>query len=512
MQPTLFIASTLDRASMNIAKALLRSRGGRSGGGGESEIWRYLGRACIQLPLLRHNSDNNHKVPGFAVEVVTDMSGGGSDGALLGVWQSESRSAYLWIQERSMLFLNYPETSFYSLFNYGDCPPFPPPTASPSPSSSASPPPDESTVASPPVTISNIIFLSKHSAASGQPSLTVHPIGIPYLTSNLRGGGIPGRCAPANPLAALLYRAIYSAWGSWELQALKEQFTVTLEATHHGPFSNLPCAFIEIGSTEAQWGIPEAGELWAQTLIDLFHLTSLPSNNSSSSDANTNSSDNNSSDNNSSNKSADSSKSDINDLYVSRGATSEIDFITNSDRKYIILMSFGSGHYVPKMNDGARLGNWVLLGHSIANYGFEPPPLPLPRWRCPTASCRHNCVNEKEWNFGDRDHCVACRASKPAAGLDASAACSSSSSSNDNGGNDDSSILISIGGKETSKGALGSNPASSSTDLHEEEEEEEGDSFSNASDVVVTEFIGWQNVVREAVSATRKGIPVSRGP
>ncbi len=66
-----------------------------------------------------------------------------------------------------------------------------------------------------------------------------------------------------------------------------------------------------------------------------------------------------------------------------------------------------------------------------------------------------------------------------------------------------------------SKGARDVNcsSSSSSTDLHEEEEEEEGgDSFPNASDVVITEFIGWQNVVREAVRATQKGIPVSRCP
>jgi D-aminoacyl-tRNA deacylase len=42
----------------------------------------------------------------------------------------------------------------------------------------------------------DVIFLSKHSAASGIASLTVHPIGIPWSSDIVRSGGLPGRCSP----------------------------------------------------------------------------------------------------------------------------------------------------------------------------------------------------------------------------------------------------------------------------------------------------------------------------
>lgn len=103
---------------------------------------------------------------------------------------------------------------------------------------------DELIESSPKDYVGDVLFLSRHSAASGRKSLTIHPIGIPWSTDTSRSGGFPGRCSPPNPRIAPLYRDI--------LQAVKDSedandYEVTLEVTHHGPFCSVPACFVEIG-------------------------------------------------------------------------------------------------------------------------------------------------------------------------------------------------------------------------------------------------------------------------
>lgn len=106
-----------------------------------------------------------------------------------------------------------------------------------------------------------IIFLSKHFSAVGKTALTVHPIGIPWQTENSRSGGIPGKCSPPSHRIAPLYRSMYE-----ELKRREMSIDISLEVTHHGPIANLPVCFVEIGSTEADWGVPSSGEIWAEVL------------------------------------------------------------------------------------------------------------------------------------------------------------------------------------------------------------------------------------------------------
>jgi len=94
--------------------------------------------------------------------------------------------------------------------------------------------------------VDDVIFLSKHTAASGTRSLTVHPIGVPWLADTTRTGGLPGRCVPPHQEIAQLYRKLLS---EVKERSLADKYQVTLEATHHGPFSEVPCCFVEIGST-----------------------------------------------------------------------------------------------------------------------------------------------------------------------------------------------------------------------------------------------------------------------
>lgn len=99
-----------------------------------------------------------------------------------------------------------------------------------------------------------VIFASRHRSESGEPALTVHWTGNP--TSRADFGGKPkslSYTAPSRSRAALL--ALDAAKVSRKID-----YTVTLEATHHGPTElGLPTLFVEIGSTEKEWSDLEAG-------------------------------------------------------------------------------------------------------------------------------------------------------------------------------------------------------------------------------------------------------------
>mmetsp|Transcript_161 Transcript_161/g.495 ORF Transcript_161/g.495 Transcript_161/m.495 type:complete len:408 (+) Transcript_161:71-1294(+) len=110
----------------------------------------------------------------------------------------------------------------------------------------------------------DVVFLSRHVAASGKPSLTVHPIGNPR--SDLDPfGGVAGKLSPPSPRLASLLCALAAAHGSPAFGELAE-FDVTFEATHHGPLVGVPALFAEIGSTAGEWARADAGRCWAEAL------------------------------------------------------------------------------------------------------------------------------------------------------------------------------------------------------------------------------------------------------
>ena len=138
-----------------------------------------------------------------------------------------------------------------------------------------------------------VIFLSRHAAESGRPSLTVHPIGTPSAlrADKERFGGLPGRCPPPNlRMSSLLRRVKRHATASGllvgsststssdtdEAPASTEKgggggggagdFEVSPEATHHGPWLETPACFCEIGSREEDWGRTDASKVWAAVL------------------------------------------------------------------------------------------------------------------------------------------------------------------------------------------------------------------------------------------------------
>ena len=119
-------------------------------------------------------------------------------------------------------------------------------------------------------TLSEVLFLSRHVAASGRPSLTLHAIGIPGALPHgevAEFGGRNGVTVPPSPRFASLFRRLDRIATQ---SGLTEEFEVTLETTHHGPLLDTPTLFIEIGSTEEHWGRADAAEVWADVLAEEF--------------------------------------------------------------------------------------------------------------------------------------------------------------------------------------------------------------------------------------------------
>ncbi|MCX6748722.1 MAG: hypothetical protein NT076_03885 [Candidatus Pacearchaeota archaeon] len=53
---------------------------------------------------------------------------------------------------------------------------------------------------------------------------------------------------------------------------IPEGWQATLECTHHGPYLEKPCLFIEIGSNEANWQDKQAGKSIAKTIKDSINI------------------------------------------------------------------------------------------------------------------------------------------------------------------------------------------------------------------------------------------------
>ncbi len=110
------------------------------------------------------------------------------------------------------------------------------------------------------ISVEEVVFLSRHKAASGKRSLTVHPIGN---WGRAEYGGREGTVVPSAPhLMTSLLRQL-------KKEAVGLDFDITFEVTHHGPYLETPTLFIEIGSSEATWGDRDAAQAIARSLMNV---------------------------------------------------------------------------------------------------------------------------------------------------------------------------------------------------------------------------------------------------
>ncbi len=104
-----------------------------------------------------------------------------------------------------------------------------------------------------------VVFMSRHSSASGRPALTVHPIG--NFHENKLGGKAKKlvKAAPGHMTDALR-----------RINAMNDMdgTEVSFEVTHHGPWVDRPTFFIEVGSDESHWQNKHAADILAHVLVN----------------------------------------------------------------------------------------------------------------------------------------------------------------------------------------------------------------------------------------------------
>ena len=171
-------------------------------------------------------------------------------------------------------------------------------------------------------TVLEVIFPSRHAAKSGTPCLTLHPIGVPHLEINSvpEFGGQSGVAPPPSTRLAPWWRLLNEKW----LEQSIPEFSLSLEVTHHGPLLEVPCLFIEVGSTQEYWPHEEAAKLLSDVIWEGLGLTD----------------------------------------------TAEIGcWDAQRNHAHPVLITLGGGHYAPK---GNKLGSeeHVWLGHMLANHSI----------------------------------------------------------------------------------------------------------------------------------------------
>jgi D-aminoacyl-tRNA deacylase len=107
--------------------------------------------------------------------------------------------------------------------------------------------------------ISSTVFASRHSSESRIPTLTVHPVGN-YSKADF--GGLDGRLSPSSP------RLMTEALRVLARKAYDLEFKISFETTHHGPLTDGPAFYIEIGSCEEFWTREDAAEAIAKTILE----------------------------------------------------------------------------------------------------------------------------------------------------------------------------------------------------------------------------------------------------
>ncbi|PIN77976.1 hypothetical protein COV15_00840 [Candidatus Woesearchaeota archaeon CG10_big_fil_rev_8_21_14_0_10_34_12] len=105
-----------------------------------------------------------------------------------------------------------------------------------------------------------IIFASRHQSEKKTCSLCVHPIGNFHKAEF--GGKSETLCLTSSNLLKIFFQNLNKTASKEKL----ENYDLTMECTHHGPYVEKPCLFIEIGSSEEQWKDEKAGKVIAETI------------------------------------------------------------------------------------------------------------------------------------------------------------------------------------------------------------------------------------------------------
>lgn len=167
--------------------------------------------------------------------------------------------------------------------------------------------------------VEEVLILSRHVSNSNTPAMTLHAIGIPGILpygEDGKAGGKNGILVPPGKYFASLFRRMNTLARKKKLDV---DFDLTLETTHHGPILTTPTLYIEIGSTEDEWGREDVADCWAEVISDVLVMFGSKS------------------------------------VYF------------NSDLD--VMIGFGGGHYAPR-HKAVILNSDINVGHIIANYSL----------------------------------------------------------------------------------------------------------------------------------------------
>ena len=108
------------------------------------------------------------------------------------------------------------------------------------------------------IDVDDAVVLSRHSSASGKPTLTVHPIG------NYHDNHMGGKAEVlVHPMPHMMTGTLRRIKASNDMP----EYEVSFEVTHHGPYLSVPAMYIEIGSDETHWGDTHAAGILVDSML-----------------------------------------------------------------------------------------------------------------------------------------------------------------------------------------------------------------------------------------------------
>ncbi|MCW7077188.1 MAG: D-aminoacyl-tRNA deacylase [Candidatus Syntrophoarchaeum sp.] len=105
-----------------------------------------------------------------------------------------------------------------------------------------------------------IVFASRHKSESGKPSFTVHAPG------NFNRADFGGKPSTLGMASAIANRTFLEEFHRRKVSF--DAFDISLEVTHHGPTLDTPSVFVELGSSEKEWGNLDAAKLVADVIVN----------------------------------------------------------------------------------------------------------------------------------------------------------------------------------------------------------------------------------------------------
>jgi len=109
-----------------------------------------------------------------------------------------------------------------------------------------------------------LIFASRHRSETARPAFLIHSTGNWW--SKAEFGGNPKELSRTS---ALLIKAGLLSLIAHASRSTLKQFSIDLEVSHHGPtLLEKPLVFMELGSSEHEWNMEEAGVTVASAIIE----------------------------------------------------------------------------------------------------------------------------------------------------------------------------------------------------------------------------------------------------